>query len=89
MPIKFKTEESIYILNNNIVISILMQQFKKKLNFKEEKKWPELKNIANFMYSYNEKSIKLSGSIRFLLARDNRTRAKVTDYTFDGTSMFT
>jgi hypothetical protein len=41
------------------------------------------------MYNYNEKSIQLSGPIRFLLARDNRTSAKVTDYTIDGTSIFT
>lgn len=46
-----------------------MQQLKKKLNFKEEKNDLNLKT-ANFMYNYNEKSIQLSGLIRFLLARD-------------------
>jgi len=36
--------------------------------------------IANFKHTYNEKSIKLTGLIRFLLARrDNRTSAKVSD----------
>jgi hypothetical protein len=38
-----------------------------------------LKKITNFRYHCNEKLNKLTGPIRFLLARDNRTSANVAD----------
>ena len=38
------------------------------------------KIIANFKYNYNEKSVKLTAPIIFLLTRGNRTSVKVTDW---------
>jgi hypothetical protein len=40
----------------------------------------DLKKIANFKHKYNAKLIKLTGFIRILLARSERTSAKVADY---------
>ena len=44
---------------------------------------PNLKKKANFKHNYNEKLIKLTGLIRHLLTRGNRTNAKVTDWLVD------
>ena len=47
---------------------------------------PKLPKIRNFKNNCNENSIKLDGPVIFLLTRDNRTSAKVTD-NFHNTNM--
>jgi hypothetical protein len=41
---------------------------------------PTLTKIENFKHNFNEKSLKLTSLIRFLLLRGKRTSAKVADY---------